>query len=518
MSKLNKRISRLSVPGTKWKQLVHEGAREMVGQPPVKAEPLLTLIHLSDLHICDAQSPTRMEFVDRFADPDNPYQPLVHYIGTYRAQEFLTVQVLEAMVESVNKIETGPLLGAKVDSVIVTGDMTDNAQANELDWYKTVLDGGPVKPNSGSDEKFESFHAAENNDPHYYHPDVPGADRPQTMHDFPAFPGVTKASIAPFVAKGLKHNWLAIHGNHDSLLQGTTAPTPELEAISVGNAKLSELKPDVDLMDLFHRFSEVGPADYADLNIAFTEEVTPDPNRKFNSIPDWVDRHTNCGHDHGMSKENRNASYYYRDLPNNIRLIALDTVNANGGWQGCIDRVQWAWLVDLLANSSDKYVILTSHHPLEKIFNDYAPEGVPTPAVRKEIQELLFQYKNIILWVCGHNHQNFINQIKREDGSHAFWHIRTASHIDWPQQSRVIEIAREGSEILIGTTIVDHAGPLEFKGTESELADPIALAGFSRQLAANDWQRQEGLLDISLAEGRPEDQNVWLRSADSLKK
>ena len=104
---MNQRISRLSTPGSKWKQLVHEGQRQMVGQAPKAAQPLLTLIHLSDLHICDAQSPTRMEFVDRYADPDNPLQPIVHYIGTYRAQEFLTVQVLEAMVESVNKIEKG---------------------------------------------------------------------------------------------------------------------------------------------------------------------------------------------------------------------------------------------------------------------------------------------------------------------------------------------------------------------------------------------------------------------------
>jgi hypothetical protein len=67
MSKLNKRISRVSQPGSKWKKLLHEGQRQMVGQAPTAAEPLLTLIHLSDLHICDAQSPTRMEFVDRFA-------------------------------------------------------------------------------------------------------------------------------------------------------------------------------------------------------------------------------------------------------------------------------------------------------------------------------------------------------------------------------------------------------------------------------------------------------------------
>ena len=75
----------------------------------------------------------------------------------------------------------------------------------------------------------------------------------------------------------------------------------------------------------------------------------------------------------------------------------------------------------------------------------------------------------------------------------------------------------DGSELVIGTTILDHAGPIEFSGTDSELADPIALAGFSRQLAANDWQRQDGLLDVALSEGRPEDQNIWLRLSDPLR-
>jgi metallophosphoesterase (TIGR03767 family) len=512
---VNRRISRVSQPGTKWKKLVALDERTQTGDAPTKAEPLLTLIHLSDLHICDAQGPTRLEFIDRMADPGHPMQPILHYIGTYRAQEFLTVQVLESMVAAVNKIDKGPLLGGKVDAVIVTGDMTDNAQQNELDWYKTVLDGGPVTPNSGGTE-FESFHAATNKDEYYYHPDVPGADRPQKLYDFPAFPGVGKASIAPFIAKGLKHNWLAIHGNHDSLLQGTTAPNAELDAATVGARKFSGLRPEANLEKLIEKFGEIGPADYPSIELLYTEEITADPRRAFTKISDWVELHTNCGHDHGMSSENRNATYYFRDFPNDIRLIALDTVNIYGGWQGCIDRVQFAWLKDLLDKSRDKYLILTSHHPLEKIFNPYAPEGVAEPAVRREITELLVQYPNIILWVSGHNHQNYINEITH-NGEHAFWHIRTASHIDWPQQSRVIEIAREGDEIFIGTTILDHAAPLEFNGTESELADPIALAAFSRQLAANDWQRQEGLLDISLAEGRPEDQNTWLRAPDPFK-
>ena len=102
---MNNRISRVSQPGSKWKKLVRLDERQMVGDAPKNAEALLTLIHLSDLHICDAQAPTRLEFIDRMADPGHPMQPILHYIGTYRAHEFLTVQVLEAMVRSVNKIE-----------------------------------------------------------------------------------------------------------------------------------------------------------------------------------------------------------------------------------------------------------------------------------------------------------------------------------------------------------------------------------------------------------------------------
>ena len=100
-----RKIERSSQPGSKWKRLTLGEPRAQVGQAPTKAEALLTLIHLSDLHVCDAQSTTRLEFIDRMADPGHPMQPILHYIGTYRAQEFLTVQVLEAMVQSVNQID-----------------------------------------------------------------------------------------------------------------------------------------------------------------------------------------------------------------------------------------------------------------------------------------------------------------------------------------------------------------------------------------------------------------------------
>jgi hypothetical protein len=68
-------------------------------------------------------------------------------------------------------------------------------------------------------------------------------------------------------------------------------------------------------------------------------------------------------------------AHYYRDF-GDVRLIALDTVNPFGGWQGCIPREQFEWLKVLLEESTDKYVMLTSHHPLQDLFNGYVPEGV----------------------------------------------------------------------------------------------------------------------------------------------
>jgi hypothetical protein len=75
----------------------------------------------------------------------------------------------------------------------------------------------------------------------------------------------------------------------------------------------------------------------------------------------------------------------------------------------------------------------------------------------------------------------------------------------------------ESGQIVIGTSIIDHAGPLLFKGSEKELSDPVALAGFSRLLAANDWQRhREGSNSFESLEGTSEDRNIWLWANDPL--
>ncbi len=508
-----------------WRELLHDKGENVIGEEPLNAQVVAAFIHLSDLHICDAASPARLEFLDRIADPDNPLSQLVPYIGTYRAQEFLTTQVLQAMVVAANEIKMAPLTGAAIDAVVITGDVTDNAQSNELNWYKTILDGGVVNPKSGDSQRSEGSHSsnADLYDIHYYHPDGPPtglpADRPHVLHDFPHFKGVLQAAERQFVADGLTHKWLAVHGNHDALLQGTAVPTPELDALAQGPEKLAGLKNMADLADLFAGFGEIGPAVYPGLDHMETNEVTADSRRALVKMSDWVKVHTDCEHDHGLDAEQPETSYWYRNINTQVRLIALDTVNRFGGWQGCIHREQFEWLSQLLDESKDKYVILTSHHPLENLFNGYVPDEESAPALEAEVRGLLEKHPNVVLWFSGHVHDHKITQSRNSDGSHAFWEIRTGSHIDWPQQSRTIEIVKSSNgKIAIGTVVFDHAGPVVFNGTADELADPVALAGLSRLLAANDWQRQnEGRFALELMEGQPEDRNIWLWANDPLK-
>ena len=520
------RIVRSKVsPDSNWRELLHDKGENVIGDEPLNAQVVAAFIHLSDIHICDAASPARLEFLDRIADPDNPLSQLVPYIGTYRAQEFLTTQVLEAMVVATNEIKRAPLTGAAIDAVVITGDVTDNAQSNELDWYKRILDGGVVTPKSGDPQRSEASHSSNSDlyDSHYYHPDGPPtgmpADRPHVLYDFPHFKGALEASERQFIARGLTHKWLAVHGNHDALLQGTAATTPELDALAQGPEKLASLKNMADLADLFSGFGEVGPAVYPGLDHMETNEVTADSRRALVKMQDWVNVHTNCEHDHGLDAEQPETSYWYRNIGTQVRLIALDTVNRFGGWQGCLHREQFDWLTHMLDESEDKYVVLTSHHPLENLINGYVPEEESTPALEEEVRRLLEKHPNVVLWFSGHVHDHKITQSRNSDGSHAFWEIRTGSHIDWPQQSRVIEIVKTtNGKIAIGTVVFDHAGPVVFNGTADELADPVALAGLSRLLAANDWQRQNGgPFALELMEGLPEDRNIWLWANDPLK-
>ena len=495
------------------------------GKAPQKFEALATFIHLSDLHVCDSQSPARLEFLDRFADPDYQTRKDVDYVGTYRAQEFLSLQVVEAMVQSANQITHGPLANGKVDAVFLTGDVIDNGQHNELTWYKRLMEGGPVSSASGSTTVVEGVQADDSvwDDEHFYQPSAAKNQRVLEKFGLPQIEGLAEIAQAEFVATGLKHPWLAIHGNHDALLQGVAAPNEELNDLAIGSEKLSALAPETDLMKVFAEFTEVGPAVYPPVSAMETKPVTADERRRLVEINDWVNIHTTCGHDHGLTKSKPTQAHYYRDF-GQVRLVALDTVNHFGGWQGCIHREQFEWLKQLLADSKDKYVMLTSHHPLQDLFNGYVPEGLEAPALTVEVQELLLAHPNVVLWVAGHVHDHSISAVNRESGEVGFWQIRTTSHIDWPQQGRTVEILRtDDGHLVFGTVVIDHAGPVLSDNhavsdlvADGRLESPVALAGLSRYLAANDWQRFDGSARLEVLEGQVADRNAWLWIKDPL--
>jgi 3',5'-cyclic AMP phosphodiesterase CpdA len=436
---------------------VVEGPGEPHLHPVPVAKPIACFVHLTDLHVTDAQSPARFEFVNSRAG-DRRFREL---LTMQRPHETLNCHAIAAMVSAINRLEAGPLTGLAPSLVVMTGDAIDNAQHNEMTNLLALLDGGTVRPDSGA-PGYEGVQLASWPGTLYWQPDGPaGGDDFQRILGFPSRPGLLDEAMRPFDTEGLKLPWLRCYGNHEQLCQGVGLVTPALSAAMVGSRKPVEMPPDVDPDTAVETFVQA-PERYA---TGAAREVAPDGGRRPIIRPEFVD-----------------PSFYMHDA-GQLMFIALDTVCDAGGADGHVTARQLEWLESRLEESRDRLVVLLSHHTSDTVSN---PRGEQHAG---QLLDLLTRSPHVILWLNGHIHAN---RVKAQRG---LWEVTTSSLVDWPCQARVVEIFRApDGRLAVGCTMLDHDGE--------------GLAGLHRELAAN----VPGNGFDSWRPGTPADRNVVLLS------
>ena len=184
------------------------------------------------MHVVDHQSPTRVEWTDRYDDPNAAGRSPGIFSSAYRPHEMLRAQVGDAMVRAINAVTKAPVTGLPLLFAIETGDNSDNCQYNEVRWNIDVLDGKRIVPDSGDLHRYEGVMDGDPlyYDTHYWHPGGTPigktVDRYRGEHGFPTLPGLLDAARRPFKAAGLGIPWYTCFGNHDGLSQGNFPHTP----------------------------------------------------------------------------------------------------------------------------------------------------------------------------------------------------------------------------------------------------------------------------------------------------
>jgi len=474
----------------------------------LNVRPLLCLIHVTDLQLADVQSPTRFEFLNRyFTDPR--YAVVV---PVQRPQEALTPHAVDATVRTVNALR-GPATGQPPALAVTTGDAIDNAQWNEVQTFLALFDGGRVTPDSGG-PGYTGVQAMDWPDDIFWKPDGDGPDGPDFFRrelGFPHHPGLLEAALREFTAGGLDMPWLSCYGNHEALNQGVGTQTAGLAAALTSDRKPMQL-PDGFDSDEFLELFTVRPEAFM---AGPSRHVPADPGRRPVTRGEFVAAHCRPGArplGHGFTDENlRNGTaYYVHDTPA-ARFIALDTNCLAGGADGCLDRQQARWLEERLAEvhsayrgaageevatgHDDRLVILFSHHGVDTLTNTrgWHPGAGGEPLIgAAELVALLHRFPNVVLWLNGHTHTNAVRPRPDPDQpGRGFWEITTCAVVDWPCQTRLVELADSGGQLSITCTMVDHDTPLGPRVLDGQaLADAALfttddLAALHRELAAN---------------------------------
>jgi len=434
---------------------------------PLTAQPgpsatLLSFFTISDVHICDKESPAQSVYnAYQYPYPGIlssgalvvPPNPLLGAkpgggISSYSGIILYTTHVLDAAVQTINALhQVTPF-----DFGIALGDACDNTQYNELRWYLDVIDGGPITPSSGA-------------------------------HKGAGYIDYQK----PYKAAGLDKSipWYQAVGNHDQFWKGSTFWTEHLRKAVVGSSVLNTGPPELhtnfqDLMNGRGYLMGVvdGSTEYGD--IIHAGPVTPgkplpkvaaDPHRRALSISQWMNeffKSTSNPAGHGFTREMIDGSalaacYTFSpraDIP--IKVIVLDdTDKIDGGAYGSIDKPRYDWLINELESgqAADELMIICAHIPVWP-YDYQTPGAIWNPDSYVTDHELVTTisstYSNVVLWMSGHVHRNAVTpQPDAGNPGYGFWEVETPSLRDFPQEFRRFEIVRNSDNETISILVID---------------------------------------------------------------
>jgi metallophosphoesterase (TIGR03767 family) len=469
--------------GPAWKRVVRGDLATPGAGRESRRTALASFVQFTDLHVVDVQHPLRYEYLR------------AQTASAWRPQEALSVAGAVSLVERVNALRGAPVTGSPLHFVMTTGDNTDNNSRTELDWFLKVMSGGRIRPNSGDPRRYEGVQNSGLK--LYWQPDAALRDADKQL-GFPRVEGFLAAAIREVNSPGLNLPWYSTVGNHDSLPGGCYAPGDSFFAeFAVGGRKLMSLDPAVGkaIWDNVKSGKDPEGVDFRAVLKAQARRmrpVTPDEGRAPFTARDYLKAHLDPAHTgpgpvgHGYSEANLDAGtqYYAFRVADDVIGISLDTTDPGGHYEGSLGTAQLKWLDRTLAENKDSYAVVFSHHTSRTMRN--LREDPARPGEQRhggdEVLALIGRHRNVLAWVNGHSHRNRITPHSAPSGG-SFWEISTASHIDFPQLARIIELTdNKDGTVSVFTTLVESAAP---HATDFADLSQTGLAALYRELSFN---------------------------------
>ncbi|MBJ7329340.1 MAG: metallophosphoesterase [Solirubrobacteraceae bacterium] len=532
---------------------------------------LLMFAQVTDPQVADAMSPARIELFDPAGSPLTAAHRPQELLGAWS----FDAVVRNINANRTSTIKPGSGKRGKVKFAISTGDLADNQQENEVDRVRTILDGGRVDTFSGkaisatnpcsgaTPEQIAQMNAAvaaraytgvQDYDDYpgvpptryagFWDPDTASPAPGGLYGSFPRYPGLLDRALKGMSASGLAIPWYVAFGNHDALVQGNApASIALIQTFSVGCLKpfpSAGLDPDSvkgkSESDIFKGLTD--PTFLGQL-LGGAKMVPPDPERRFLSKSEFKKAVGSASKNHGFGYQspsvkkatNGSMGYYAFSPRKGVRFITLDTIAEGGGASGNLDDPQYKWLEKELKANKDNLVLISSHHTIATMNNvtpdeeagacsatltvgcDADPQK-STPIHQgnkgsKSVQSLLLKYPQVVAWINGHTHHNGVIAHKKSGGG--FYEINTASHIDWPQQSRTVEIMDndDGTISIFGTILDSYSKVAAPKPGPAAGFSDGQLGSLARLIAANDPQSEATTGDED-GRGSRNDRNVEL--------